>query len=97
MADTPWLLRAPLWSHASLHWVDGSIRKGRDKRGPDQLSIAEETLSKLAAVSSCCVTLIGWDEFVCKARDKSNLAPDVCHLPHKAARERGHDHSVMGR
>ena len=77
-AESAWLLAAPPWE---------VTRASNDrKRDASQLSIAEQTLGKLAAATAETVRRCGWSNYVAQVRGKSNLSTNVGTVPHKAAR-----------
>ena len=50
------------------------------------MSVAEESIGKLARDNARAVQEFGWERVVAKARGKSNITPGIRQLPHKASR-----------
>ena len=85
MTGEPWLLVAPPWAAPNGEPALPDSPRTR-KRRADMISAAEIELGKLAQATGEAMKRFGWQQLVTARRGLSNIAADVKHLPHKAAR-----------
>ena len=86
-AESAWLLEAPPWeAPVATGNAAPTVRQDTRKQTVGQISVAEQTLGKLARATADRIRVEGLEQYIVRARGTSNLTDGVRQLPHRAAR-----------